>query len=120
MELTRLKRALRMGGGATFEQALALLDTVDLVHEDAERYEGQLRSGSGISEHDMVRFLEENTQELVASLCALQSVGVRGVLQALLSRVDLETFVNEVEAILLREQAWDMIKRFADLDDYPL
>lgn len=99
MELTRLKRELRIVGGAAFEDAQALLDALDRVYEDAEAFEDQLRNEKELTEDDMFQFVIEQAQWLVASLSDLQSVGLRGIFQALRAQFDLARLEDELETL---------------------
>ena len=87
MDLSRLRRELRIVGYDSYTEALALLDALDIVHEDAEQYESRMRDSDGIQEEHMIDFLRNGLETLVRELVRIESIGVDGVLSALTSQV---------------------------------
>ena len=121
MELTRLKRELRKGGSPIFEEALALFDAIDQVRENAESQEEWLRQSENLTEADIAQFVIESTDLLTHTLLTLPSVGLPGLLSAILERQNYEDVLQCLETWkrLRSEAAAKRDEELGDLDDHP-
>ncbi|MBV9688391.1 MAG: hypothetical protein JO202_01650 [Ktedonobacteraceae bacterium] len=82
MALSRLRRALRMTTHRSYQEAQALLDVVDQVHEDAQVFEEELRKKLELDEDALFYFVQRNAMCLVQALMESEAVGRDGVLAA--------------------------------------
>ena len=96
MNLSWLKRQLRKTGYPSFEDAQRLLDAIDRVYEDAQEYETILLHGDqDINPYtEMSRFVKENAGILVHVLLRIPSVGMQGVLDAMIASKGYEDVLS--------------------------
>jgi hypothetical protein len=123
MELSWLKRQLRQPGYPPFEDAQRLLDALDRVYEDAQEYETILLHGEqDINPYtEMSRFVKENAGILVHVLLGIPSVGMQGVLDAMIASKGYEGVLHELEEWRMRPREIEIQdeKFLQDLGDHP-
>ena len=118
MELTRFKRYLhsQSENDDSYRDVLALLDIADLIREEAEYYEDELRQQQAPNNTDMQFFVIELVDKVVDALCELEGVSKRDVTHRI-----IETSFADVEMALSDwkdEQNRDS-EPLGDLDEHP-
>ncbi len=123
MDLSWLKRQLRQPGYPSFEDAQRLLDAIDGVYEDAQEYETALRYGDqDVNPYpEMSRFVKDNAEILVHVLLRIPSVGMQGVLDAMIEAKGYEGVLQALEGWKKRPKEVEALDEelLQDLDEHP-
>lgn len=123
-DVTRFRRDLRNIGFVTSDDALALLDLLDMVYEEAEAFEDGLKPNTNyridLTETNITEFVEENADRLVVGLARIEYIGIQGVIDDLVAYGGYE----RVEAALADKKRRDAeykiaLEELGDLGDYP-
>jgi hypothetical protein len=121
MELTRLKRDLRYVGGYC-NDALELLDALDVVREKADDLEQSIRQGASLSESDAFQFTRESAEHLLRAMVQnVQGVlGIESVLEILLVTVGYERIAGYLKEWKVNDDVRRANDDLGDLDAHPI
>ena len=118
MELTRFRRYLQSqsDNDDSYRDVLALLDMADLVREEAEYYEDELKQQQAPNNTDMQFFVTELVDKVVDALCELEGMSMGDVARRLIenSATDVETALSE-----WRDEQNRDSEPLGDLDEHP-